>query len=136
MIISAERIELLSYIVASRDPTTIFHLVMLWASVQLIIWIVGRDSLENDAWRSFALAILTTIVPAMVAAMGSVDGAKGLIAAAILLALPVWIVCGYLYEPETRQRVILTVAVPVASVVLYPVAAFLRGWIFGGPLPG
>ncbi len=125
--------DILAFILNRRDPTAYIHLLMLWMAIQLLVWLVGRDSLENDFWRSFALAAMCTIVPALVFAMGSADGLKGMLAAAILLALPVWIVSGLLYEPETRQRIILTTVVPAISLLLMPVALWLRSQIFGVP---
>jgi len=126
-------LDLLAFVMTRRDPTAYIHLLMLWMAIQLLIWLVGRDSLENEFWRSFALAVMCTIVPAMVFAMGSADGLEGMVAAAILLALPVWIVTGLLYEPETRQRMILSTAIPAISLILMPVSLWLRAQIFGVP---
>ena len=127
--------DILAFVLNRSDPTGYIHLLMLWMAIQLLVWLVGRDSLENDLWRGFALAVMCSIVPAMVFAMDSANGTEGMLAAAILLALPVWIVSGLLYEPETRQRIILTTVIPAISLLLMPVALWLRAQIFGEAFP-
>ena len=117
---------LLAVSLGRRDPTAIFYFLLLWLGCQFIIWLVGRDSLDNEWWRSGALAGLATIVPTVVYILVVNEGIAGLVGAAVALALLTWIVSGLLYEPELRQRILISVLVPALAAGVFPLAVFLR----------
>ena len=126
---------LLAVSLGRRDPTAIFYFVLLWLGCQLIIWLVGRDSLDNEWWRSAALALLATVVPTVTYILAVNEGAGGLVAAAVLLCLLTWIVSGMLYEPELRQRILIAVLVPAVAVGALPIAVWLRNLLIVSVAP-
>lgn len=127
-----ETSSLLGLIVRKHDLATIFYFAMMWASVQLIIWLVGRDSLENDAWRSAALALVSVVLPGLLMVFSQSRSAGDLIGGALVIFLIVWIVSGFLYEPELKQRVIITLAVSALAIVMLPLAFWLRNRLMDG----
>ena len=126
---------LLAVSLGRRDPTAIFYFILLWLGCQLIVWLVGRDSLDNEWWRSGALAGLATITPTVVFILVVNEGATGLVGAAVVLALLTWIVSGLLYEPELRQRILITVLVPALAAGVFPLAVFLRNLLIESVSP-
>lgn len=119
----------------SRDPTAYIHLMLLWTSCQLLVWMVGRDSLETDWWRSLALAAVGTLVPAFAVLLAVSHGTLGLVAAAVVMGLLIWGISGFLYEPEFRQRLLMAIIVPILAILSYPLAVFLRNLLIDSMIP-
>lgn len=108
-----------------RSPSTAIYLLMMLVCVQLVVWLVGRDSLDTEWWRSATLAAVSIVITSFVAIFGFYEGILGYCAAAGLLALLVWILSGLLYEPEMRQRIIISLSVPALAIALDRPAQYL-----------
>jgi hypothetical protein len=124
-------LPLMAFGLGRRDPTAIFYFILMWLGIQLIVWLVGRDSLDNEWWRSAALAALSTVTPLVIFVTVENEGAAGFVAAAVLLTLLVWIISGFLYEPDLREKVLISVLVPALAAGVFPIAVWLRRLILG-----
>lgn len=126
-----ETSHLLGLIVRRHDLAALIYFGMMWASIQLIIWLAGRDSLENDAWRSAALALVSVVLPGLLVVFTQSASAGNLIGGALVIFLIVWILSGVLYEPELKQRAIITLAVSILAIALMPLALWMRQKLMG-----
>ena len=123
---------LAAYVGSRRnDPAAIFYFLLMWLGSQLIVWLVGKDSLDTDWWRSAALAAISTVVPAMVIIVAANEGVAGLVAAGVLIALVIWIISGMLYEPEFLQRLLISLLIPALAGAAFPFALWLRECLVG-----
>lgn len=125
----AEYIPLLSRI-APRDPALIIALFILIPTIQLLLWGIGRYSLDTEWWKgtclSAAVLVLCVMIPPIVD-----NNLKTLIGVYSLCALAVWIISHVLYEPELWQRVLLTLLSPLLGTGAWIAGIAIRKAVFG-----
>lgn len=113
-----------------RDPAAYLALVFLFLTIQGFVWIIGRNSLEHDWWRTAPFAVVLLYALPVVAAL-----AKGSMTTAILVsfaisAILVWTMAGFFYEPDRRQRIAMTLVLPLFGMAAMPLGLALRRVIF------
>lgn len=112
-----------------RDPASFVALVFLIVAVQAVVWLIGRHSLDLEWWRSLPLTVVLWFASSFIVHGGfSLDAMAGAHAASALL---IWILAGYLYEPEFRQRLLLALLLPLLAYLALPLGLLVRKGVFG-----
>lgn len=116
------------------DPAAIIAWVLTTLGIQALVWGIARDSADIEWWRSALLAVLVAGLSAFALAVANAgEGVSpGPIAGAVLgTAFAVWLIGGALYEVETWQRVVISLASPVIGMVAAASGIALRIAIIG-----
>lgn len=111
-----------------RDPAAYIGLLFLFVSVQTFVWIIGRDSLEHDWWRTTPFAFVLLYALPVITATGVTISA--IIVCFLISAILVWIMAGFFYETDLRQRIAMATVLPLFGMVALPLGFFLRRAIF------
>lgn len=112
-----------------RDPAAYFAVLFLALAFQGVVWLIGRNSLELDWWRTMPFALLLSFAAPVAGLMGFTAAA---VAGCLLVsALVVWELARLLYEPQRSQRLAMAAVFPVLGMAAMPVGQLLRQAIFG-----
>lgn len=112
----------------NERPRRIFRLLFLVLSIQLFVWMIGRDSLELDWWRTLPFAFPLLYGLPIATATGFT-----LLAVALYFAISgavVWSLAGFFYEADRRQRIAMVVVLPLVGMAALPLGFYLRRLIF------
>ncbi|HRQ90661.1 MAG TPA: hypothetical protein PLA50_17845 [Bacteroidia bacterium] len=111
------------------DPALYFGLAFSVLSIQCLVWIIGRYSLELDWWRTLPFAYILNYAFPIVAAKEWTLQAVGV--CYVVSAMVVWALSGFLYEPERWQRCVMSAVFPALGIVALPIGVWLRKTVFG-----
>lgn len=111
-----------------RDPAVYIALLFLVLSIQLLVWVIGRDSLELDWWRTLPFAILLLYGLPLATATGFT--VLSVVLYLVISAMVVWSLAGFFYEADCRQRITMILVLPLIGMVALPLGFFLRRVIF------
>lgn len=116
--------------IASRDPASVIALFILIPTVQLLLWGIGRYSLDTEWWKGTCLSVVLVVLSMMILPIMDNDF-KTQIGFYSLCALAVWILSNFLYEPELWQRVVLTLVSPLLGAGAWIAGIAIRMAVFG-----
>jgi len=112
-----------------RDPAAYVALVFLIISVQGVVWLIGRHSIDLNWWRSLPFSIVLYFASSLMTHAGF--PLESLVAGYAASALLIWIFAGFLYEPELRQRILMALLLPLLAFVAVPLGLLARRAVFG-----
>lgn len=122
--------QLARFYFASRDPAIYIALLIAIVAIQALLWGIARFAVDMEWWKAAVLGITVLALGGMI--LPIVDGSvKNLIGIYSLCALAVWILAGFLYEPELWQRLVLTFVTPLLGAGAWLAGVALRNMILG-----
>ena len=113
-----------------RDPAAAFALIFALIGVYLLIWLIARDTVENDWLRAFGIAVIG-IIAASAPTWWQDQGMLTFAGVLAFGAFAVWIVCGWLYDMEIWQRLVTSLVTPPIGLLAFKGGVLLRQAIFG-----
>ncbi|MDA7921459.1 hypothetical protein N9B21_01365 [Verrucomicrobiales bacterium] len=116
-------------LILPRDPAVYIAFLILIPTIQLLLWGIGRYSLDMEWWKGTSLSVAVLALGGLILPLVE-NNPKNFIGIYSLCAIAVWIISNFLYEPDLWQRLVLTLVAPFLGSGAWIAGIAIRKAIF------